>query len=57
MSYLTQLVLNTPRFAAPAAKTATAASQPAFTVEFGAPKPIPAASATTTKTASSRRPR
>jgi serine/threonine protein phosphatase PrpC len=36
MPYLTQLVLNSPRIAAPTAKAATATLQPAFTVEFGA---------------------
>jgi serine/threonine protein phosphatase PrpC len=36
MPYLTQLVLNAPRLDPPAAKPATATSQPAFTVEFGA---------------------
>jgi protein phosphatase len=36
MPYLTQLVLNTARLDAPAAKAATVTSQPAFTVEFGA---------------------
>jgi serine/threonine protein phosphatase PrpC len=36
MPYLTQLVLNTPRIEAPAAKAATATLQPACPVEFGA---------------------